>query len=390
MTDTVRSEKVVVHPATAADAPPPAKPAAKSRRGPLFAGLAAVVLVGAVGYGAWYMLVGSQQVDTDNAYVSADTAQVTPLVGGAVTQVRAIETQPVKKGDILVVIDDTDARLALAQAQAALGQAERKVQGYLANDDALTAQVSARAADQSRAVAMLASAQADVARAKIDLDRRKALSASGAVSGDELTAAQNAFSTATANLDAARAAQAQAAAGRSAAAGSLNANQVLTRGASVADNPEVALARARVDQAKVDLERTVIRAPVDGVVARRQVEVGQRAAPGVPLMSVVPIDQAYVDANYKEVQLRNVKIGQSAELTSDLYGGSVKFHGHVIGLAGGTGSSFALIPAQNATGNWIKVVQRVPVRIALDPEDLKGHPLRVGLSMKATIHTGGR
>jgi membrane fusion protein (multidrug efflux system) len=389
MTDTARAEKIVSHPANVEAAPVKAPAKAKSRRGPLFAGLGAVVALGAVGYGAWYLLVGSQQVSTDNAYVTADTAQVTPLVGGAVREVHAMDTQAVKKGDVLIVIDDIDARLALAQAQAALGQAERKVQGYLANDGALSAQVSARVADQARATAQLTSAQADLQRAKVDLDRRKALSASGAVSGDELTSAQNAYSTALANVDAAKAAQAQAAAGRLAAAGSLDANQVLTRGASIADNPEVAVARARVDQAQVDVQRTVIRAPIDGVVAKRQVQIGQRAAPGVPLMSIVPIAQSYVDANFKEVQLRKVKIGQPAELESDLYGGGVKFHGTVVGLAGGTGSSFALIPAQNATGNWIKVVQRVPVRIALDPSDLQAHPLRLGLSMKAKIHTGG-
>jgi membrane fusion protein (multidrug efflux system) len=365
-----RAEKFVPHPVDAPAAPAAAPP--KSRRGALFAGLAAIVAVGAVSYGSWYALVGAKQVDTDNAYVTADTAQVTPLVGGAVTEVHAMDTQAVKKGDVLVVIDNTDARLALAQAQAALGQAQRKVQGYLANDEALSAQVSARAADQARAGAQLTAAQANLDRAKVDLDRRKALAATGAVSGDELTSAQNAYSTAVANIDMAKA-----------------ANQVLTRGSSIADNPEVAVARARVDQARVDLERTVIRAPIDGVVAKRQVQVGQRAAPGVPLMSVVPIAQSYVDANFKEVQLRNVKIGQSAELESDLYGGGVKFHGHVVGLAGGTGSSFALIPAQNATGNWIKVVQRVPVRIALDPADLQAHPLRLGLSMKAKINTGG-
>ena len=387
MTDALRSEKVVAHPH--ADAGAQSKPVTKGRRGQLFAGLGAAVAVGALAYGGWYFLVGARQVTTDNAYVAADTAQVTPLVGGAVTQVKAMDTQAVKKGDVLVVIDDTDAKLALAQAQAALGQAQRRVQGYLANDEALSAQVSARAADQSRAAAQVASAQANLERAKVDLDRRKALSASGAVSGDELTAAQNAYSTAVANLDAAKAAQAQASAGRVAAAGTLDANQVLTRGASINDHPEVAAARARVDQAKVDLERTVIRSPIDGVVARRQVQVGQRAAPGVPLMSVVPIDQSYVDANFKEVQLRKVQIGQPAELESDLYGSGVKFHGKVVGLAGGTGSSFAIIPAQNATGNWIKVVQRVPVRIALDPADLKAHPLRVGLSMKAKINIGG-
>ena len=392
MTEALRSEKVVAHPhadsAPSAPAATPA-PAPKGRRAQLFAGLGAVVALGAVAYGSWYVLVGSREVDTDNAYVGADSAQISAQVAGPVREVRVSDTQAVKSGDVLVVLDDTDARLALAQAQAALGQAERKVQGYLANDEALSAQVNARTADQTRASAMVAEAQANLDRAKVDLDRRKALSASGAVSGDELTSAQNAYSTAVAGLAAARAAQAQAAAGRSAAAGSLDANQVLTRGSSLADNPEVAAARARVDQAKVDLERTTIRAPIDGVVARRQVQVGQRAAAGVPLMQVVPIDQAYVDANVKEVQLRKVKIGQPAELESDLYGSSAKYHGHVVGLAGGTGSSFAVIPAQNATGNWIKVVQRVPVRIALDPAELKDHPLRVGLSMKAKINIGG-
>jgi membrane fusion protein (multidrug efflux system) len=383
----VRSEKVVAHPHQA-DAAPTATPApSRNRRAQLFAGLAAVVALGAVGYGAYYFLVGSRQVATDNAYVGADTAQVTSQVGGPVREVHVSDTQAVKKGDVLVVLDDTDAKLALAQAEAALGQAERRVQGYLANDDALAAQVAARAAEQNEAAAQVATAQSNLARAKVDLDRRKALAASGAVSGEELTSAQNAYATAEAALNAAKAAQAQAAAGRSAAIGSLDANQVLTRGASVADNPEVAAARAKVEQARVDLERTVIRAPVNGVVARRQVQVGQRAQPGVPLMSVVPIDQAYVDANFKEVQLRKVRIGEPADLESDLYGGHVKYHGKVVGLSGGTGSSFAIIPAQNATGNWIKVVQRVPVRIALDPAELHDHPLRVGLSMKATIHT---
>jgi membrane fusion protein (multidrug efflux system) len=246
MTDAVlRSEKIIAHPSAFEAAKTKLHP--RSRRTQLFAGLAAVVVLGGAAYGSWYALVGSREVVTDNAYVAADTAQVTPLVGGAVQEVRAMDTQAVHKGDVLVEIDDTDARLALAQAQAALGQAERRVQGYLANDDALSAQVAARGADQAHAAALVASAQANLDRARVDLDRRKALAVSGAVSGDELTAAQNAFSTAVANLDAARAARAQATAGRSAALASLNANEVLTRGSSIADNPEVAAARARVD-----------------------------------------------------------------------------------------------------------------------------------------------
>ena len=384
MTETValKSENVVLHPKGDAPTSPP-----RSRRAVLFAGLGAVVVLAGVGYGGWYALVGSKSVATDNAYVAADSALVTPAVAGTVKAVQAMDTQAVHQGDVLVVIDDTDARLAVLQAQAALSQAERRVRGYFATDEALAAQVAARGADQAQVAARIASAQSDLERARVDLDRRKALAEGGAVSGDELTAAQNGFSTAQANLNAARAAQAAAAANRSAAVGNANANAVLTRGVSVETSPEVAAARARLEQARVDLDRTVVRAPIDGVVAKRQVQIGQRVAQGAPLMTVVPVGQAYVDANFKEVQLKNVRPGQAVELESDLYGGSVKFTGKVVGLAGGTGSSFAVIPSQNATGNWIKVVQRVPVRIALDPEELQAHPLRLGLSMKAKIRT---
>ncbi|SFK39641.1 HlyD family efflux transporter periplasmic adaptor subunit [Caulobacter sp. UNC279MFTsu5.1] len=360
---------------------------AHGKRKVLFAGLAAAVLLGAAGYGAYYALVGSHHVETDNAYVGAYVAQVTPLVGGPVREVTVNDTQAVKRGQVLVVLDDTDARIALASAQADLARAQRKVRGYLATDRSLSAQIAARDADENRAAATLTGAQADLDRTRVDLDRRKALAVTGAVSGDELTRAQNAFANAQAAFASAKAAQVQAVANRAAAAGSLAANTVLTDGTNIDTNPEVAAARARVDQASVDLARTVIRAPIDGVVTRRNVQVGQRVAAGAVLMQVVPVQQAYVDANFKEGQLRKVRIGQPVELEADLYGGSVKYRGTVVGLSGGTGSAFALIPAQNATGNWIKVVQRLPVRVAIDPADLEAHPLRVGLSMKATINT---
>ena len=183
---------------------------------------------------------------------------------------------------------------------------------------------------------------------------------------------------------------ATALANREAAAGQLAVNEVVTRGVGVEANPDVVAAKARLAAAQLTLDRTVIRAPIGGIVTQRQVQVGQRVAPGAPVMLIVPLDQVYVDANLKEGQLRDVKIGQSVELTSDLYGGNVVFRGKVIGLGGGTGAAFALIPAQNATGNWVKVVQRLPVRIALDPADLKRHPLRVGLSMEAVIDTRKR
>jgi len=361
-----------------------------TRRGQLLTLLAALVIVGVVVTILWWLAVSGREVSTDNAYVGAEVAQVTPLVSGPVAKVLVSETQWVKSGQPLVLLDDSDARIAVEQASAELGQAERRVRGYFANEDALAAQVAARGADIARADAEVVSAEADLQRARTDLTRRQALAASGAVSGDELTTAQNRFSTAQAALGAARAARAQAAANRTAASGSREAASVIVAGASVEDNPEVAAARAKLDAAQLALARTVIRAPTDGIVARKQVEVGQQAQIGAPLMSITPISQAYVDANFKEVQLQKVAIGQPVVLTSDLYGPSVKFHGRVKGLAGGTGAAFSLIPAQNASGNWIKVVQRLPVRISLDPAELARHPLRVGLSMTATIDISGQ
>jgi len=359
----------------------------KRRRKTLFLVLAGVVAASAVGYGLYAYLYASRFVSTDNAYTSAETAQVTPAVTGIVRAVHVSDTQSVKRGDILVELDDTDWRLALEQADAELGRALRKVRGYVANDGSLAAQIAARTSEEKRAAAQLVGATADYDRAKIDLNRREALVSSGSVSGDELTKARNAFATAEANLSAARAAAEQAHANHSAAIGSREANAVLIADSTEDNNPEVVLARARRDQARVNLERTVIRAPVSGVVARRTVQLGQQVQAGASLLSVVPIADMHVDANFKEGQLNKVRIGQPVIVTSDLYGRSVTYHGTVEGLAGGTGAAFATIPAQNATGNWIKVVQRVPVRIKVDAAELAARPLQLGLSMTATVDT---
>jgi membrane fusion protein (multidrug efflux system) len=349
--------------------------AQRARRRRLLFGLAAAVAVAVVLYAIYALVFAGRTVSTDNAYVGADVAQVTPLVAGPVAKVLVRETQMVKAGQPLVLVDDADARIAVARAQAALGQAERKVQGYAANDTALAGQVGARDADVARA-------RADLDRARTDLTRREALASSGAVSGDELTSAKNRFAEAQAALD-------QAQAGKAAALGAREANRVLISGVPLAQNPEVAAARAQLDAAQLALDRTVIRAPVDGEVSKKQVEPGQQLQVGVSIMSVVPATQAFVDANFREVQLEKVRAGQRVTLTSDLYGRGVKFHGRVRGLTGGTGAAFSLIPAQNASGNWIKVVQRVPVRIDLDPRELATHPLRVGLSMKAVVDVSG-
>jgi membrane fusion protein (multidrug efflux system) len=355
----------------------------------LFLILAAVIVVAALATLTWFWITAGQ-VTTDNAYVDADVAQVTPLYGGPVAAAYVSNTDIVKKGQLLVVLDSADAKLALAQAQAQLGQVQRRVLGYFANDAALVGQVSSRDADIAHAAAQLASAEADFTRARVELSRRQALSASGAVSGDELTQAQNAFASAEAALAGAKAARAQAVAQKTAAIGQRSVNSALIEGASAEDNPEVAAERAKVAQAELNLARTRITAPIDGVIARYSVQVGQQVQPGQTLMTIVPIEAVYVNANYKEAQLRQVHLGQPAVLTSDLYGGSVKYHGKVVGIGGGTGAAFALIPAQNATGNWIKVVQRLPVRIALDPAELRAHPLRVGLSMNADINVSRR
>ena len=365
--------------------PAASQAAANNKRRRQLTLLGGAVAIGVVGYGAYWLAFESHYVETDDAYVGAETAQVTALSPGPVAKIFVVETQAVKTGDPLVVIDDADARIAVAQAEAALGQAERKVKGYFASDTALAGQFEARQADVARADAQITAAKSDVERARVDLSRRQALVGEGAVSGDELTTAQNRLANANAALNAAQAGRAQALASRDAAIGTREVNTVLISGASVTENPEVKAAQARLDAARLTLARTVVRAPTDGIVARKSVQVGQQVAVGSPMMAVVPTTQAYVDANFKEVQLDKVVPGQPVILTSDLYGGGVKFHGKVRGLAGGTGSAFSLIPAQNASGNWIKVVQRVPVRIILDPADLAKHPLRVGLSMKAKI-----
>jgi membrane fusion protein (multidrug efflux system) len=375
------SSSTLIEPAAPVRAPSPPP----SRRWWLLALLAGAVVLGAGAWGARWALVDSHMVSTDDAYVGADTAQVTPLVSGSVAQVLVSETEAVKAGQILIRLDPADAQIAVAQAEAALAQAERQVSGYFANDAALAAQVTARKAAIAQADAQVASARGDLDRARIDLDRRKALAASGAVSGDELTSAQNRFSTAEAALAAAQAARLAALANQGSAQGARAVNAALISGASAARNPDVLAAQARLDAARLAMSRTVITAPTVGVIAKRAVEVGQQVQPGTVTMQIVPTGTAFVDANFKEVDLARVRIGQPVTLTSDLYGPGVTFHGRVKGLSGGTGSAFSLIPAQNASGNWIKIVQRLPVRVTIAPRDLEEHPLRIGLSMKATI-----
>ncbi|MBN6531920.1 EmrA/EmrK family multidrug efflux transporter periplasmic adaptor subunit [Acinetobacter pittii] len=345
---------------------------------------ALILLIAAILYAIWALFLNNS-VSTDNAYVGAETAQITSMVSGQVAQVVVKDTQTVHRGDVLVRIDDRDAKIALAQAEAELAKAKRQYKQTAANSSSLNSQVVVRADEINSAKAQVAQAQADYDKAALELNRRAQLAASGAVSKEELTKAQSAVETAKAGLELAKAGLAQASSSRKAAESTLAANEALIQGVSETSTPDVQVAQTHVEQAQLDLERTVIRAPVDGVVTRRNIQVGQRVAPGTSMMMIVPLNDLYVDANFKESQLKKVRPGQAVTLTSDLYGDDVEYHGKVMGFSGGTGSAFALIPAQNATGNWIKVVQRLPVRIALDPKELAEHPLRVGLSMEAKV-----
>ena len=374
-------------PVTPATAPPKANgnAAGNAKRTQLLTYVGVAVAIGAIGYGAYYGLVASHYVSTDNAYVGTDTAQVNALVAGPVKSIAVAETQNVKAGDILMTIDDADAKIAVEQAEADLALAQRHVQGYYANDAALAGQVNAREAQVAGANAAIASAQSALDNAKTELTRRQNLAQSGAVSQEELTTAQNGYSQAQAAYNTAVAGRAEALAGVQAAGGERQGNAVNFSGVPAAQNPEVLAAQAKLDAANLALSRTVVRAPTDGIIARKAVQVGQQVAVGTPMMTVVPTSKAYVDANFKEGQLTHVLPGQKVELVSDLYGSKVVYHGTVRGISGGTGSAFSLIPAQNASGNWIKVVQRLPVRIDLDPAEVAAHPLRVGLSMAAKI-----
>ncbi len=362
-------------------------PATNAKRGRALRLLGGGVVIAALLAAAWWAIFARGRVETDNAYVGGDTALVTPQLAGTVSAVKVGGTQAVQAGDVLVLLDDADARIAVAQAEAALAQARQRYGQAGALADAAAARAAGRTSEIAAARSRLAEADAMLARMKADFDRRQTLAGSGAVSAEELDAARAALAAATASRDAARTAVAAAQDTARSAAGDAAAAAALVRGTTAATAPDIRAAEAALARARLDLERTVIKAPVAGIVTNRNVQVGQRVAGGAPLMTLVPTEGLFVDANFKEGQLKAIKIGQKVELKSDLYGGSVAYRGRVVGMAGGTGAAFALIPAQNATGNWVKVVQRLPVRIELDPAELKAHPLRVGLSMTAVVDT---
>ena len=369
-------------------APPPA-PAQKDATKARLIGFSVLAIVAVGGYFLYNYLEtnASRYVKTDNAYAAAELAQITPKIAGTITELNVIDTQYVHQGDLIAKLGDSDQKLAILEAEAQLQMAQRKITGQMASDKQFAAQIDARDADIKTASEHIIAANIDLEKTKIDLQRRQNLIGAGAVSGVELTNAKHAYDTLRYNLALAQAALEQAKANKMAAIGTRTSNAASFANSTISDNPEVLLAKTRLQQARNDQDDTNIYAPISGVIARRQVQIGQKVQAGASLMEIVPVDQIHIDANFKEVQLRDVRLGQKVEVTSDLYGEKVVYHGTVAGFSGGTGSAFSLIPAQNASGNWIKVVQRLPVRINLDQKDLAKNPLKVGLSMKVTIDT---
>ena len=322
--------------------------------------LGAAVLIGLAGYGGYEGFIAGDSEVTDDAYVAGDVVAITAREEGTVLAINADNTERVPAGRTLIELDPATADAAMASAEANLARAVRNVRSDFSKVDEAGAEIVA--------------AEADLSRAQNDLKRRQAAAAEGAVSGEEVSHAADQVRTAAAQLNLAKSRQAQASSAVS--------------GTSVSTNPDVLAAIAQLRRAAIAQSHLHLIAPVDGVVAQRTVQLGQHVGPGTPLMAVVPLDKVWVDANFRETQLADLRVGQPVSIKSDVYGGSVTFHGKVLGLGAGSGNAFALLPPQNATGNWIKIVQRVPVRIALDPKELKANPLQIGVSAKVEVDTG--
>jgi len=348
-------------PATPVAQPAPS-PSGKPRARRLgFIILGALILLGAAGYGLSVLLAPPVE-ETDDAYVGGNVVTITARQGGTVLALHADNTQRVSRGETLIDLDPAQQDVALAAAEAKLGLAVRDIR--------------ATRSAVAEGSAEIAKARTDLARAEADYARRKDAAASGAISGEELSHAADAVQAARAALNLAQARRGQA--------------ESTIAGAGIADNPQVLAAIAEVRRAAIDRAYMTVRAPVAGIVAQRNVQLGQQVAAGTPLMAVVPLDSLWVDANFRETQLADLRVGQPVEIVADVYGSAVTYHGRVLGLGAGSGSAFSLLPPQNASGNWIKIVQRVPVRIALDPKELRDHPLRIGLSARVTVDTSDR
>jgi membrane fusion protein (multidrug efflux system) len=319
-----------------------------------------LLALGGAGWATYAFVFDANRETTDDAYVSGDVVQINSEISGTVTGLYVDDTQPVKAGQVLVDLDPADAKIAMESAEAALAQAVRNVRAEGAQADQLRAQIAAH--------------ESDLKRAQDDTKRRAALISTGAVSREELDHAQDSSASQVASVAAARA----------------ELEQTLAKLGTtpLPSHPDVLAAEAKVRNAALALRRTRIVASMDGIVAKRSVQVGQHVDPGTPLMAIIPLENVWIDANFKEVQLQRMRVGQKVRITTDIYGRRVVYDGAVAGVSAGSGNAFALLPAQNATGNWIKIVQRVPVRILVDPGELKAHPLRIGLSTTVNVDVG--
>jgi len=365
-------------------------PHAPGRRRTILLVVCAALLLVLSGVSVWWFFIGQWRTNTDNAYVGGNIVAVTPQTSGTVIAIYADTTQAVIEGQLLVRLDDSDARLQLDAAEASLAQAVREVRGLYATSRGTLPLIEQRHADLERAEAELALSNAALAQAESELKRRETLVKQNFISAENLQTAQTARDAALAQHDAALSAVQAARAAIDQTVDQAGVSRARVDHISLRNHPEVRAAAVRVREAALALARTRVLAPASGQVARRAVQVGGRVRPGDALMALVPLDKVWLDANFKENELPDVRIGQPARLTSDFYGDKVTFHGRVLGLAPGTGAVFALLPPQNATGNWVKIVQRVPVRIALDGSELRDNPLRIGLSMYVTIDTHDR
>ncbi|WP_024644831.1 HlyD family efflux transporter periplasmic adaptor subunit [Pseudomonas syringae] len=333
------------------------KDANPGKRRFLLIGLAIIVVLCGLGIWAWYEIYGQWSEETDDAYVNGNVVEITPLVTGTVISIGADDGDLVHEGQVLLKFDPSDAEVSLQSAEANLGKVVRQVRGLYSNVDGMKAQLAAQ--------------RTAVQTAQDNYNRRRSLAAGGAISQEELSHARDSLTSAQSALNSLQQ--------------QLSTSVALVDDTVVSSHPDVKSAAAQLRQAYLANARSTLVAPVTGYVAKRTVQLGQRIQPGTATMAVIPLDQLWIDANFKETQLGKMRIGQPVEISSDLYGSDVKYSGTIDSLGAGTGSAFALLPAQNATGNWIKIVQRVPVRVHINPEELAKHPLRVGLSTTVDV-----
>jgi len=349
------------HDTTPGSTPPAAKNSNGASRRPLI--ILGVALLAAIGWGAYYLVFARGHEKTDDAYVNGNLVRLTPQVAGTVITINADETQFVRRGEVLVQLDPRDTEVALAQAKATLGQTVRDVAQLFAQEQ--------------RDAALVQTQQVQLAQANQDVERDHPLIAVHGVSQETLQHEQNAVQTARAGLQ-----QAEA---------TLASTRAAIAGTTPQTHPRVLQAEAALRAAWLAAARTKVVAPVSGYVVRRSVQLGQQVTPSTEMLAIVPVDSMWIDANFKENQLSGLRIGQPVSVSADMYGSHVHYHGRVLGVTAGTGSALAVLPAQNASGNWIKIVQRLPVRIGLDPRELEAHPLFLGLStdIDVDVHDQG-